>query len=262
MGSHSSALAQDSSGIHVAPLWTVHIDQVEPAKVMTFERLCREQSRMRQLALSTNGIAVPLSYEIELRGTQYFTFRPRETYAELDHPPAYPDSVRKKLDREVYSLDDSIHATLKEHYSQLWSYDESSSYIPPAWASHPKDIQYVHIHTETVRPGEDNAHDSVLAALHAALNRAHYQLPVLIFYASYGAGGYQYLWFADSVKSMLSRKILGDIMRAAFDSVSVRKFHAQWNRSLLDSKETDARVRRELNALDPRERWFGLAEKK
>ena len=238
-------------------LWTVHIDEVDPALAPDFELWCTLQSSARAKILNDYHIAFKPSYEISTKDNRYLTFRPRDNYAEFDKRAAYPDSINKLLAAQSYFYDDSIHGTLRTHYNQVWVYDSSSSYIPEKPTGAMLNPGFIHIENETVYPGKEKEYDSLIGKFNAALAKIHYPGPCLVFYSMYGDAANHFCWFAHSKNDFDKAGRRREILEKAYGSDTAENLMQLWKQCLVKSDDVEAMPRREINSLEEKENWFG-----
>src|SRR5437867_9522862 len=81
----AGAAAQEPPGSpSIAPLWTVHIDEVRPDKAAEFERLNVAENKGLHAILREHGQPITPVYEIVMSGAIYMSMRAKLSFAELD----------------------------------------------------------------------------------------------------------------------------------------------------------------------------------
>jgi hypothetical protein len=254
----ASAAAQESpNDPSMAPLWTVHIDEVRPDKAAEFERLNIAENKGLHAILREHGQPIPPVYEIMTTGAVYMSLRPKLSFTAFDAPSTVPESVAKLLGRVTEPLDGPIHAALKHHHNEIWRYQKADSYIPPAPGISLPTPGYIQLIGEKVIPGMEERYSALLDALNAALKKSGYPYPVLMFTSSYGDGAYKYLWQADSKAAFLKAGDRAAVLTAVHGKRAARQMLADWKRCLEGSKTVDATPRRDFTDLAESVPWLG-----
>ena len=249
---------QPQSSSSMAPLWTVHIDEVRPDKAAEFERLNIAENKGVHAILRDNGQPIPPVYEIMTTGAVYMSMRPKLSFTELDAPSTVPESVSKLFATVTGPLDGPIHAALKFHHNEVWRYHESDSYIPVAPGYTRSTPGYIQLISEQVIPGMDERYSALVDSLNAALEKSSYPWCVLMFTSSYGDGAYKYLWQADSKAAFLEAGDRAAVLTAAFGKKAARQMLADWKSCLAGSRTVDATPRRDFADLMESVPWLGL----
>jgi hypothetical protein len=235
------------------PLWTVHIDQVEPRSAAQFEELSGLQSSMRHRVLREHGVVFPPTYEIAADGYMYMTFRGRASLAEMEKPSNTPDDVRQLLRASADTLDPAIHATLRMHHNEIWQLDAEDSYLPDSTARPPG---YIHLRFDEVRPGLSAEYDTVVARLHGALVKTRATCGLLVFSAAYGSGAVVLMWSCGSRAQYERDASMPELLKAAYGAREANRLLGLWRRSIVESRDVHASARSDLNDLDPSRGWF------
>jgi hypothetical protein len=249
----------------MAPLWTVHIDEVRPDKAAEFERLNIEENKGLHAILREHGQPIAPVYEIVTTGGVYMSLRPKRSFAELDAPSSVPDDVAKLLKAVTDPLDGPIHAALKYHHNEVWRYHAADSYVPaapgsslPATGSRQATPGYIQIVSERVIPGMEEKYGALHDALVAALRKSGYPWSVLTFTSSYGDGAYKSLWQADSKAAFLKTGNRAAVLTAGLGREAADKMLADWKSCLAGSETVDATARRDYTDLPELVPWLGL----
>jgi hypothetical protein len=79
-------IAQPPSSQDMAPLWTVHIDEVRPGMAAEFERLNIAENRGLHAILSKYGQPIKPVYELMTTGGVYMSMRPKLSFTDFDAP--------------------------------------------------------------------------------------------------------------------------------------------------------------------------------
>jgi len=242
----------------IAPLWTVHIDEVRPDKAAEFERLNIAENKGVHAVLREHGQAITPVYEIMTTGSVYMSMRPKLSFTEFDAPSTIPEDVSKLLGAVTAPLDGPIHAALNYHHNEVWRYQKTDSYIPitPGYTS--STPGYIQLIRERVVPGKEERYSELLDSLNAALKERNYPWSVLMFKSSYGDGAYTYLWQADSKAAFLKAGDRASVLTAVFGKQAARKKLADWKRCLVGSVTVDAVPRRDFADLADSVPWLGL----
>ncbi len=255
----SGAAAQEPSGSSsMAPLWTVHIDEVRPDKAAEFERLNIAENKGLHAILREHGQPIIPVYEIMMSGAVYMSLRPKLSFTAFDAPSTVPDDVSKLLAAVTGPLNAPIHAALKYHHSEIWRYHSTDSYVPLAPGDAPPTPGYIQLISERVIPGMEERYSALLDSLNAALKKSSYPWCVLMFSSSYGDGAYKYLWQADSRAAFLKAGDRASVLTAAFGKQAAHKMLADWRRCLAGSETVDATARRDFADLPESVPWLGL----
>jgi len=257
----SAAVPETPSGESMAPLWTVHIDEVRPDKAAEFERLNIEENKGLHAILREHGQPIAPVYEIMTTGGVYMSMRPRLSFTEFDTPSSIPESVSKLLAAVTDPLDAPIHAALKYHHNEIWRYHETDSYIPKAPGTKLSTPGYIQIVSERVIPGMEDRYGELLDALNAALKKSNYPWSVLMFTSSYGDGAYKYVWQADSKAAFLNAGDRAAILTAVHGKPAGGQMLADWKRCLASSETVDATPRRDISDLLESVLWLGQPQR-
>ena len=253
------AAPQPPSDPSIAPLWTVHIDEVRPSEAAEFERLNIPQNKGVHAILRDHGQAITPVYEFVMSGHVYMSMRPKLTFAELDAPSTIPESVSKLLATFTGPLEGPIHAALKYHHNEIWRYQKSDSYIPRTPGYTLSTPGYVQLISERVVPGMEERYSALLDSLKDALEKRGYPWCVLMFSSSYGDGAYKYLWQADSRAAFLKAGDRAAVLTAVFGKQAARQMLSEWRRCLASSSTVDATPRRDFADLSESVPWLGLS---
>ena len=242
----------------MAPLWTVHIDEVRPEQAAEFERLNIAENKGIHAILNTYGQPVKAVYEIMTTGAVYMSMRPKLSFTEFDEPSTVPDSVSMLFSTVTDTLDARIHAALKYHHNEIWRYKSADSYIPAEPGYTLSTPGYIQLISEHVIPGMAERYDALLDSLNAALKRSNYPWCVLMFSSSYGDGAYKYLWQADSKAAFLKAGDRAAVLTRVFGKQAADEILADWERCLVRSETVDATARRDFADLSESEPWLSL----
>jgi len=242
----------------MAPLWTVHIDEVRPDKAAEFERLNIAENKGLHAILREHGQPISPVYEIMTTGVVYMSLRPKLSFTAFDAPSAVPESVSKLFATVTDPLDGPIHAALKYHHNEIWRYEKADSYIPAASGSTLSTPGYVQLISERVIPGRAERYGALLDSLNAALKKSNYPWTVLMFTSSYGDGGYKYLWQADSKEAFLKAGDRAAVLTKVYGKQAARTMLADWKSCLAGSETVDAAPRRDFSDLPESVAWLGL----
>lgn len=256
--SPGAAAPQSPGSQSIAPLWTVHIDEVRRDKAAEFERLNIALNKGLHAILREHGQPIDPVYEIMTTGAVYMSMRPKLSFTEFDAPSTVPESVSKLFATVTGPLNAPIHAALKYHHSEIWRYHKTDSYFPvtPGYArSTPGYIQLI---SERVIPGMEERYSALLDSLNAALKTNGYPFCVLAFSSSYGDGAYKYLWQADSKAAFLKAGDRASVLTAVFGRRTARRMLADLRRCLASSETVDATARRDFTDLSESVPWLGL----
>jgi hypothetical protein len=241
----------------MAPLWTVHIDEVRQDRAAEFERLNIDENRGVHAILRDNGQAITPVYEIMTTGAVYMSLRPRLSFTELDAPSIVPESVSKLFATVTDPLNRPIHAALKHHHNEIWRYHKTDSYIPVAPGNTLSTPGYIRLVSERVIPGMEERYGALLDSLNAALKKSSYPWCVLMFTSSYGDGAYNYLWQADSKAAFLQAGDRAAVLTAVLGKRTARRMLADWKRCLASAETVDATPRRDFADLPESVPWLG-----
>jgi len=249
----AAAAPEPPGGPSIAPLWTVHIDEVRPEKAAEFERLNIAENKGVHAILREHGQPITPVYEFVMTGSVYMSMRPKLSFAEIDAPSTIPDDVAKLLKTVTDPLDEPIHAALKYHHNEIWRYRPAGSYIPVAQGSATATPGYVQIVSERAIPGMEDKYGDLVDAINALLKKSGYRWPVLMFTSSYGDGAYKYLWQADSKAAFLKAGDRDAALTAALGKVAADKMLC-----LAGSETVEAKPRRDFTDLPESAPWIGL----
>lgn len=253
-----AAAPQAPSSPSMAPLWTVHIDEVRPDKTAEFERLNIAENKGIHAILSKYGQPIKPVYEIMTTGAVYMSMRPKLSFTELDAPSTVPDSVSSLFSTVTDSLDAPIHAALEHHHNEIWRYQEADSYIAKAPGYTLSTPGYIQLVSERVIPGMADRYSALLDSLNTALEKSSYPWCVLMFSSSYGDGAYKFLWQADSKAAFLKAGDREAVLTAAFGKKAARQMLVDLQACLASTETVDATARRDFADLSESEPWLGL----
>lgn len=242
----------------MAPLWTVHIDEVRRDKAAEFERLNTAENKGLHAILRKHGQPIKPVYEIMTTGAVYMSMRPKLSFTDFDAPSTVPDSVSALFTAVTDSLDAPIHAALKYHHNEIWRYHATDSYVPAKPGYTLATPGYIQIISERVIPGMEDRYGALVDSLNAALKKRNYPWCVLMFTSSYGDGAYKYLWQADSKPDFLKAGDRASVLTAVFGKQAAHKMLADWQRCLAGSETVDATPRRDITDLPESATWPGL----
>jgi hypothetical protein len=176
----------------------VHVDHVDPSKVMQFED-ARRQLLAAYAAQSLNeGTTTLLETKDDEGRPEFLSLRPFGAYAEIDKlneaAAARAAAIGKQLDR----LDAMTHATLvPPHANEIWLLHPELSYVP-AGAPGEADASAARLVEEAVAPPAGDDYEAAVKGVVEALARAKSPVVRLAFTSSYGTGNYVTLWLARS----------------------------------------------------------------
>jgi hypothetical protein len=253
-----AAAPEPPSSEPMAPLWTVHIDEVRPDKAAEFERLNIAENKGVHAILRKYGQPIKPVYEIMTSGAVYMSMRPKLSFTDFDAPSTVPDSVSRFFAAVTDTLDGPIHAALKYHHNEVWRYHRTDSYIPVAPGYTLSTPGYIQLVSERVIPGMEERYGALLDSLKGALKKSNYPWCVLMFTSSYGDGGYKYLWQADTRAAFFKAGDRASVMAAVFGKQAARQMLAEWQRCLAGSEMVDATARRDFVDLAESVPWLGL----
>jgi len=252
------AAPQPPNSQSMAPLWTVHIDEVRPEMAAEFERLNIAENKGLHAILREHGQAITPVYEIMTTGAVYMSMRPKLSFTEFDAPSTVPESVSKLLATVTEPLNGPIHAALKYHHNEVWRYHAIDSYIPAAPGYTLSTPGYIQLVSERVIPSMEESYSALLDSLNAALKKSNYPWCVLMFTSLYGDGAYKYLWQADSKAAFLKAGDRASVLTAVLGKQVARQMLADWKRCLVGSETVDATPRRDFADLMESVPWLGL----
>jgi hypothetical protein len=241
----------------MAPLWSVHIDEVRPDKAAEFERLNIAENTGVHAILRDHAQPIPPVYEIMATGSIYMSMRPKLSFTEFDAPSTVPESVSKLLAVVTDPVSGPIHAALKYHHNEIWRFQKSDSYIPAARGDALPTPGYIQLISEQVIPGMEERYSALLDSLNAALKKSSYPWSVLMFKSSYGDGAYKYFWQADSKAAFLEAGDRAAVLTKVYGKQSARRMLADWKRCLAASETVDAKPRRDFADLPESVPWLG-----
>jgi len=254
-----AAAQEPPSGSSMAPLWTVHIDEVRPDKAAEFERLNIAENKGLHAILREHGQPIAPVYEIMTTGSVYMSLRPKLSFTDFDAPSTVPESVSKLFATVTGPLDGPIHAALKYHHNEIWRYHKADSYIPASPGHALSTPGYIQIISERVIPGMEERYGALADSLNAALKKSSYPWPVLMLTSSYGDGAYKYLWQADSKAAFQKAGDRAAVLTKALGKQAARHMLADWKRCLASSETVDATARRDFSDLAESVPWLGQA---
>jgi hypothetical protein len=242
----------------MAPLWTVHIDEVRPDKAAEFERLNIAENKGLHAIMREHGLPITPVYEISTTGNVYMSMRPKLSFTEFDAPSTVPEDVSKLFANVTGPLDGPIHAALKYHHNEVWRYHKTDSYIPVSPGHTLPTPGYILLISEQVIPGMEERYNALLDSLNAALRNSSYPWTVLMFTSSYGDGAYKYLWQADSKAAFLRSGDRASVLTAVLGKHAARQMLADWKRCLASSETAAATARRDFTDLMESVPWLGV----
>ena len=249
---------QPPSSPSIAPLWTVHIDEVRQDHAAEFERLNIAENKGLHAILREHGQPIDPVYEIMTTGSVYMSLRPKTSFTALDAPSTAPESVSKLLAPVTDPLNGPIHAALKFHHNEIWRYHETDAYIPMTPGYSLSTPGYIQLISDSVIPGMEERYSALLDSLNAALKTSSYPWSVLAFTSSYGDGAHKYLCQADSKAAFLKAGDRASVLTAVFGRQQARQMLADWRRCLAGSETVDATARRDFADLPESVPWLGL----
>jgi hypothetical protein len=252
-----SADAGPPGGPALAPLWTVHIDEVRADKAAEFERLAIEENRRLHAILREHGQPITPAFEIVTTGGVYISLRAKTTFAELDAPSTVPEDVRKLLKAVTDPLDAPIHAALKYHHNEIWRYQKDGSYVPETSGPALSAPGYIQVVSERVIPGMEDKYGTLLDALNVALKKSRYPWRVLMFSSSYGDGAYKSLWQAESKAAFIKAGDRAAVLTAVLGKEAAARALADWKSCLAGFETADAAARRDYTDLADSVPWLG-----
>ncbi len=247
--------------VHLSKLWTVHIDEVLPQSIADFERVGKTQTRLRDSILLAHSLPVNPSYSFNNPEGKYVSLRARASYGELDQPSKLPDDVRKIFKDFVNPYSDTAHTTLRIHHNEIWSWDSSGSYFPPAFQPTVTELRYVRLHSEWVKPPMDAVYDFVMTRFHDALVKEHYPLTCIAFFSSYGTGANHYVWHARRSIDLVNASTPEQILITAYGELEGKSLMRKWNDCLFKSEEMDAMINSDDNSSGKEMPWLGIVAK-
>jgi hypothetical protein len=253
-----AAAAQSPGSESMAPLWTVHIDEVRPEKAAEFERLNIAENQSVHAILRRFDQPIKPVYEIRMTGAVYMSMRPKLSFTDFDSPSTVPDSVAKLFSTVTDTLDAPIHVALKYHHNEVWRYHKTDSYMPASPGYKLSTPGYIQLVSERVIPGMEERYSALLDSLKVALKKNNYPWCVLMFTSSYGDGAYKYLWQADSKAAFLEAGDRATVLSAVFGKPAARQMLADWQRCLVSSETVDATPRRDFVDLPESVPWLGM----
>jgi len=228
-------------------IWTVHVDRAAPGDAGEFEKLHDAQTTLSDKILREHQVPAPSTYKIRLSDFTYITLRPRKSFAELDGPSKTPTDVQKILAERVDPLDEAIHATLIDHFNQIWQLDGDDVWVPPGREG--KIPGSLHIRSEWVKPSKLQAYGDVLGKLREALEKTKTPVGLLPFYVWYGEGGYRLVWFGESREQLARLKSPEQIFVEAFGKDEGRELAKTWRDCVSRVADSDGEPR--LGGGDP-----------
>jgi len=211
----------------LAKYWTVHIDNV--ADRATYEELHKQEYAIQRDVLAAHNVARAPQWKFSTSDGHYFNFRGRESLADFEKPSATPDDVRKEISAKQAALEPRIHESLIEHHNEVWETDSDVTSILDSHAA-----KFIRYHTDTIKPGKDDAYGEAQKAFRAALQKQG--VSIVAFYSAYGDGRYHYLFMSErpfDMKSIVSAEIM-----------------KQWKDCVVSSHEVDAKARPDLTLTD------------
>ena len=256
-----AAVPQPASNATMAPLWTVHIDVVQPGKEAAFERLNIAENRGVHAILRDHGQPIMPVYEIMMTGGVCMSMRPKLSFTDFDAPSTVPDSVSTLFSTVTDTLNGPTHAALQYHHSGVWRYHRTDSYIPAAPGTTPPTPGYIQFISERAIPGREERYSALADSLKAALKKSSYPWCVLMFTSSYGDGAYKYLWQADSKAAFLKAGDRASVLTAVYGRQAAGRMLADWQQCLAGSETVDAAPRRDFADLSESVPWLGMPQR-
>jgi hypothetical protein len=111
----------------IAPLWTWHTEEVEPADVPRYE------AAIANIARAQREAKVPMEvtgwYAIEVGLGLYINIAPLGSYAELDRQPERRAELAR-LVPDLPKLQDPLHGSLRTHHTKVLRHLADTSYLP------------------------------------------------------------------------------------------------------------------------------------
>lgn len=216
-----------ATSVSLPKYWNVHIDQV--ADRATYEELHKQELAMQRDVMAAHDLPRTPAWKFSTSDGVYFNLRGRKSLADFETPSATPPDVRKEIETKQAPLEPRIHASLREHHSEIWQTDTDVTSLADAHA--PKYIRY---RRDVIKPSKFEAYGEVQKAIRAAMEKRG--VSVLGLDSTYGDGAVHYLFMSDAPFDVKS--IVGDeVMR-------------KWKDCCVSSHEADAQARPDLMMTD------------
>jgi hypothetical protein len=225
--------------------WSVHIDTLRSEDRDDYEQAGREQAVVRRQILTDHNIDRPAIFAIRTHDGTYLSFRPRENFAAFD--ATLPAEVREEIRQKAGTMDDRVHASLRDHHSEIWETMQDLTVIPENAA---RARGFGRLATIRVKPASFDDFNAVMKRFAEALRKTHPQDVVLTFFSTYGDGAFRQLWTSDE-------EIVGmrDAFKEAFGEEAADGLMKQWRSAVLSIHVAPARPRPDLTATTP-ETWL------
>lgn len=237
----------------VAPLWTWHMEVIEPADVPRYE------AAIASIARAQREAKVPMEvtgwYAIELADSRYINIAPLASFADLDRQTEKRAALAK-LVNDLPKLQEPLHKSLQTHHTKILKYLADSSYRP----AHPSMTQpvpgYLRLVLEWPRQSQLEEYLGVVKELRDALVQAEYPLGYQAYSGRYGEWDYVYVWEADSAAQFHQTPTLEEALRKSADGKA--DLLARKRACLVKVEFLEARPRLDLSSL-PAEApaWIG-----
>lgn len=238
-------LASTATAADLPRYWSVHIDKVRSDDRDEYEQAGREQAVVRRQILTDHNIDRPPVFSIRTHDGTYLSFRPRENFAAFD--ATLPADVRDEMSQKAGAMDDRVHASLRDHHSEIWETKNDLSVIPENAA---RARGYSRLATMRVKPTSFDDFEAVLKRFAEALRTTQPKDVLLTFFSTYGDGAFKQLWTSDE-------QIIGmrDVFVKAFDEDEADELMKRWKNAVTSVHIAPARPRPDLTATTP-ETWL------
>jgi hypothetical protein len=224
-----SLFAVSLSAADLPKYWFVHIDHV--ARRREYERLHVEEETIRRDILAAHNVPRPPSWKVETNDGTYFSFRGRASLAEFEQASTVPEDVRKEIGAKFAPLEPQIHATLREHHSEIWQLDRDLTAVTSVAA--PK---FARLITDQVKTTKTDAYDEVMKRVQTAFRKNG--IALVAFFSAYGDGLCRYLLMSE--KPIDVKAIVGDALMR------------DWQACIVSSRDVEAHARPDLMVSDPK----------
>lgn len=230
--------ASTATAADLPKYWSVHIDQVRSDVRDEYEQAGREQAVMRRQILTDHKIDRPPIFAVRTQDGMYLSFRPRENFAAFD--ATLPAEVREEMRQKAGPIDDRVHASLRDHHSEIWETMQELTVIPENAA---RARGYGRLATMRVKPASFADYNAVMKRFAEALRKTHPHDVLLTFFSTYGDGAFRQLWTSDE-------QILGmrDVFKEAFGEEAADGLMKQWKSAVQSIHIATARPRPDLTA--------------
>lgn len=237
--------ATSLSAAELPKYWSVHIDKVNSDDRDDYEKAGREQAVVRRQILADHKIDSPPQFAIRTSDGAYLGFRPRENFAAFDS--TMPADVRDEMQKRAGAIDDRVHATLKNHHSEIWEIRDNLSVVPE---NATKARGYARLATMQVKPASVADFTVVMKRFAEALQKTSSHDVLLTFLSTYGDGAFKQLWLSDD-------QIIGmkTTFREAFGDEEAESLMKRWKDAVDSVHISPARPRPDLTATSP-ENWL------